>query len=92
MKIDRAAVADLLQEFGNQITQEAAEAGAGGARRRAPVDTGRLRDSIKVVKTRNGYAFGSDLDYAIHQEFGTRWQPGTPFIRPGLDDARRKLS
>lgn len=49
----------------------------------APVDTGRLQNSIEhhpegddtmVVQT--------DVEYAIYQELGTSRQRGTPFFRP----------
>jgi hypothetical protein len=44
-----------------------------GARRRAPVDTGRLRASIRPVFYRDGIAadVGSDVEYAHFMEFGT---------------------
>lgn len=30
---------------------------------------------------------GTDVEYAPHQEFGTRYQPGTPHVRPALETA-----
>lgn len=53
----------------------------------APVDTGRLRNSIEhhpegddkmIVQT--------DVEYAIYQELGTSRQTGTPFMRPAANN------
>lgn len=63
-----------------------------GAKRRAPVDTGRLRSSITDEIGHEGDALvgriGTDVDYAIHQEFGTVHMAAHPFLRPALDDAK----
>lgn len=64
----------------------------------APVDKGRLRDSI-VWKTSlqgtgvipgvpppkklEGYV-GSPLDYGVYQEFGTRYMEPQPYLRPAI--------
>lgn len=52
------------------------------ARKNAPVDTGRLRASIVVdLRSRDGEGFdvitGTNVEYAMHQEFGTKpfWPP-----------------
>lgn len=44
------------------------------ARRNVPVDTGRLRESIRVVFEDNGFKarIGSNVEYAADVEFGTR--------------------
>ena len=61
------------------------------AKRLAPVDTGRLRSSITHTVEADGQGVvgivGSDVEYAPHQEFGTRYQPGTPFLLPALQEA-----
>jgi HK97 gp10 family phage protein len=62
------------------------------ALRYAPVDTGRLRSSIEV---REGRAFGgelemivgTDVEYALYQELGTRDMPAHPYLRPALSAA-----
>lgn len=59
---------------------------------RAPVQTGRLRDSYRVeIRSAPDGAvghIGTDVDYAVDQEYGTRFQPGTPHVRPALDANR----
>lgn len=58
------------------------------AKRLAPVDTGRLRSSITHSVSGNGDSLRadiySDVNYAIYQELGTRYQSGKPFLRPAL--------
>lgn len=58
------------------------------AKRLAPVDTGRLRSSIEHSLSGNGDGMRADIystvNYAIYQELGTRYQSGTPFLRPAL--------
>lgn len=46
------------------------------------VDTGLLlsRNTYKIE--RNELFLQNDCPYAIHQEYGTRYQKGTPFMRP----------
>ena len=58
----------------------------------APVDTGRLRSSINWRLARDGIGLaaiiGTNVSYAIYQEFGTSRQAAQPFLRPALDAAR----
>ena len=71
---------------------EACDMIEGLAKGYAPVDTGRLRDSIATTIDDTGKTVvgtvGTDVDYAVYQEFGTIYQRGTPFMRPALDEAR----
>lgn len=63
--------------------------------RRAPVDTGHLRDSYQTSVEDSGEgAVGrvfTTVEYSIFQEYGTRYQSGTPHVRPALDGNRRQL-
>lgn len=54
------------------------------AQRFAPVDTGALRRGIKLKIEDKGYTgvVRSTASYAPYQEYGTRFQTGTPHIRP----------
>lgn len=57
--------------------------------RAAPVDTGRLRQSIGVQKIGDGhYRVGTNVRYAPFVEFGTRRTRAQPFLRPALEKAR----
>lgn len=51
----------------------------------APVDTGLLKRSISKTVTGSTGKVKSEVDYAIYQEYGTRFQPGTPHIRPAFN-------
>jgi hypothetical protein len=57
----------------------------------APVDTGRLRDSIYHRAAGFDLEFGNDVEYGFYQEFGTRFQTGTPHIRPSLDAFQQRI-
>lgn len=53
------------------------------ARDYAPVDTGRLRNSIEHrMVSDDTVAIQTNVEYAIYQELGTSKQRGTPFLKP----------
>lgn len=59
---------------------------------KAPVLTGTLRSSIhtETAETDNGAVarIGTNVEYAIHQEFGTRKMAAQPYLRPAFDEQR----
>lgn len=61
-----------------------------GAKQRAPVDTGRLRNSITHEITEGGLnaQVGSNVEYAPFQEFGTRRTRAQPFLFPAFEEER----
>jgi HK97 gp10 family phage protein len=69
--------------------RKAAELVAERARKRAPVLSGRLRASIKVVPTDDplGFRVVADVPYASFVEFGTSRQPANPFLRRALAES-----
>ena len=55
----------------------------------APVDTGRLRASIThEAQGDKTVIIAPHVDYAVYQEFGTKYQSGTPFMKPGFEASR----
>lgn len=66
------------------------------AMRYAPVDTGHLKRSITadildagltgVVESDARNSYGDN--YAVYQEYGTRYQPGTPHVGPAFNDTK----
>lgn len=55
----------------------------------APVKTGNLRRSIHTVPLDASHAqVGTDVEYAPHQEYGTRNMPAHPFLTPAVEHAR----
>ena len=73
--------------------QRLAQKAARNMRQLAPVDTGRLRNSIGVTSGRDSRGLyvdvGPTVDYAVHVEYGTSRQEAQPFVRPGLAEAVR---
>ena len=91
VELDQGALDELLHGEGGPVAQEITRRGIqveGLAKDLCPVDTGRLRASITTEPGDAGGEFsvriGTDVFYAIFQEFGTRYQSGTPFLRPAL--------
>lgn len=59
-----ASVMDVLVSMADEIAEE--------MRREAPVDTGRLRDAIRVKREGNGVVIGPEgVDYAVYVQYGT---------------------
>ena len=85
---------------------KAAKAGAEpilrSAKQKAPVDTGRLRDSLRStfayqssrtarvrVASNLKPEGGSRHSYDYYQEFGTSFHPAQPFMRPAVDEQHK---
>lgn len=67
-----------------------------GIKPRAPFLSGNLRRSYhqedgRVTATSASVLVGTDLEYAPYQEFGTRYQSGTPHVRPAIDAERGRI-
>lgn len=71
-------VIEVVKRNGAQMQQRAQSL--------APVDTGVLKRDITLSFTNAGVEFAaaisSDVEYASYQEYGTRFMPGKPHIRP----------
>lgn len=63
------------------------------AQRNSPVDTGNLKRGIMLSMEDDGFVakVASTASYAPFQEWGTRFQPGTPHIRPSYFEQRNKF-
>ena len=70
-----------VQELTRQRVAAAAQAHAEAARSRAPVDTGRLRNSIRAEADGLTARVVADCEYAAAVEFGTRRTAPQPFMR-----------
>ena len=89
LKLDEKAIKEL--SGGEDITaalQVIGQVGEAAAKLSAPVDTGNLRRSITHELGVSGFdqfvRIGTNVDYAIFQELGTRFHPAHPFLRPSL--------
>lgn len=98
----RVNIRAILNQYGERAAQAARESlvengetVAEEAKKRCPVDTGRLRDSIHVekngankvrvvadAKAKDGYSYGRLIEYS---------PKGTPFMRPALEAKRAEL-
>ena len=82
-------LAERAEEYQARLVKGIKRAGqqvAGEARKRAPVNTGHLRRSIRArLKEENGETvskIGTNVDYAIHVEYGHRTRGGKSYV-PG---------
>ncbi len=66
------------------------------AQRKAPVAKkggGNLQRNVRVYIEDNDFTarVKSEADYAAYQEYGTRFQPGTPHIRPAYYEQKERF-
>lgn len=68
-------------EVGEKVAERAgAQVVASDMRRRSPVDTGALRNSIAVSSAEEGAQVSVAVPYARFVQFGTRYMEAQPFI------------
>ena len=81
--------AEILKAF-EQATARGLEkiglTAEGYAKSNAPVDTGRLRNSITHEVDGNGVYIGSNVEYAPYVELGTSKQKAQPFLKPAATE------
>ncbi len=79
----------LRAELAKQIVKRNGAEMHEKAQRFAPVDTGTLKRSISldiVDEGRTAIVRGDNVDYGVYQEYGTRYQSGTPFVGPAFKE------
>lgn len=95
LRSNRAAVTKSISDWKNENLEKSGIIIANNVKLRSPVDKGRLRSSYgyEVEETPDGgvVQVGTNVTYSVHQEFGTRYQSGTPHLRPGTNDSRGAL-
>ena len=69
------------------------------AKRNCPVDTGNLRNSLKLTKDKQTKTkatvkidFDKTLKYGTHVELGTKNQASQPFLRASVDDNQNTIN
>lgn len=83
-----------VREGAQDETRQVAEHIQRRAKEFVPVDTGRLRDSIRITQTgKAAYNVGpgDEVEYAEYVEYGTSRTPAQPYMRPAIEDARREF-
>ena len=75
-----AAVIRALEAIGLQAE--------GYAKLKAPVDTGRLRNSIthSLAPEEEAVYIGTNVEYAPYVEYGTRRTKAQPYLKPAVQD------
>jgi HK97 gp10 family phage protein len=82
------AVGPAISRNLEAVVNETAQAAAEDAQRRAPVDTGFLRDNIRALAEPGLEAqVVSEAPYSDAVEFGTAANSPQPFFRPAMDAA-----
>ncbi len=82
-EVDSAAKA-YMRKIGQKLVKKAKE--------KCPVKTGRLRDSIRIMKVdEDTVIVGSNVEYALEVERGTSKRAAKPFLRPALYSATKDL-
>lgn len=64
------------------------------AKQLAPVETGRLRDSIHTENYRNGELkrVVAEAEYAGYVEYGTVHSAAQPFLRPAVESVKSRVN
>lgn len=91
-----ARVVSQLPDVADSIVQSGGLDMQQGARRRVRVDTGALRDSIQWHPTGQGegeLVAGEGLSdiRAAANEYGTRFMPAQPYLRPAFEEVGPKI-
>lgn len=82
---------DLSSKTGPEILLDVAELFISKAQSNAPVDTGFLRDNIKITeKTADRVVVTSEAEYSIYVEEGTSKMGSQPFMQPALAETERE--
>lgn len=81
----RAAIPVALEEIG-QVAE-------GYAKKKCPVDTGRLRNSITHAiedgDSGGRAVIGTNVDYAAYVELGTSRQKAQPYLKPAANNHKK---
>lgn len=83
--IDEKSLSGALKIAGAEASNE--------AKRKAPVDTGKLRSNIGFERLPDGKSIEvfSNAEYSGYVEFGTRFQNAQPYFTPAVRLAMRNL-
>lgn len=91
-KNDLPRIASQIDRALAQLVKKHAFGIEAKAKALAPVDTGLLRNSIQTdIDGPLKATVGTNVEYAAHQEFGTRHQKGKPFLTPAADEQKKEF-
>lgn len=63
------------EDYWNEVVEETGKKAFKYAQDMCPVDTGKLRDSLKLEIDETNYIIGTDVRYASYNEFGSVYTP-----------------
>lgn len=84
-----AALKAAIDAYAQRLITDAAATAQEVAQREVAVDTGHLRRSIEIYSVPGEAGIQTNVDYALDQEFGTKLQPGKPYLRPAFEAAKK---
>lgn len=64
----------------------------GEARLRSPVDTGHLRENIEYKSDDKQAIIGTDVEYGVYVEKGTRKMDAQPYITPAVEENQHNIN
>lgn len=89
-------LSDNSPKIAEEVVTELGAIALKSARNYVPVDTGTLKGSITLEVNQSGdeseAEIGTVVEYAAAVEYGTSRQSPQPYLRPGVQDAQKKLS
>ena len=74
-----------------EVLKNNGERGKAVAKRKAPVDTSFLKNHITTNYQGMEAHIHAEAGYSGYQEYGTRFQPGTPFMRPMIQEVQQQF-
>lgn len=78
-------ISKRVNNLATDTARESAELTATLAKQMVPVDSGDLKESIRVEQDGDGYVAAPHTDYDIFVEYGTSDTPAQPYMTPAAE-------
>lgn len=79
-------VQDAVEDAVTKALEEIGLTAEGYAKKKCPVDTGRLRNSISHAAKEQTVYIGTNVEYAVYVEMGTKNTKSQPYLRPAITE------
>lgn len=79
-------VQDAVEDAVTKALEEIGLTAEGYAKKKCPVDTGRLRNSISHAAKEQTVYIGTNVEYAVYVEMGTKNTKSQPYLRPAVTE------
>ena len=90
-KSNKKEILDKMKITKEQALEAIGQTVENTAKQLVPVDTGILRASISHEQKDTSVTIGSNVDYAVYIEKGTRHQAAKPYIEPAVNNNRGQI-